>query len=247
MDPVDPMDEFRDLCVAENPEPRSDAVRLFHIGAIERAVRASTARVVSVYGRAGSGRSYVAEIVRRSVCATYVEIDETYSHSVNVTLTRRALDKHIAASRTPRVFVLLSKYERPGVLALCTVDFIDEEAMRKKYGVGIQRFVRNYGGNIVQMHNHRVFGIEPTTHRFSQAAVEPRTSLLIDRMFRAQRGDPDPYSFAGAMVAWYEREEEDVPELVVEVIAVVLKGPTKTGPRVAPQKRGPVLEAEPGA
>lgn len=229
MDPVDPMEEFRDLCVAESPESRSDAVRLFHIGAIERAVRASKARVVAVYGRAGSGRSYVAEIVRRSVGATYVEIDETYSHSVNVTLTRRALDKHIAASRTPRVFVLLSNYERADVLALCTVDFIDEEAMRRKYGVGIQRFVRNYGGNIVQMHNHRVFGVEPTTHRFSQASLEPRTSLLLDRMFRAQRGDPDPYSFAGAMVARYELEEEDVPDLIAEVLALVLKGATKNG------------------
>jgi hypothetical protein len=167
------------------------------------------------------------------MAATYVEIDETYSHSVNVTLTRRALDKHIAASRAPRVFVLLAKYERDGVVSLCTTDFIDEAVMRAKYGVGIQRFLRNYGGNIAQMHNHRAFGIEPTTSRFAQPPLEPRSSTLIERMFRAQRGDPEPYTFAGALVARYETEDEDeVPELIVEVLSLVL---AKQDPKKKPR------------
>ena len=240
---MDPISEFRDLCVATTPEEEAqqedntknaksakNAKSLFDTASIEACVRASpSARTAVVYGRAGSGRSYVAEIVRRAMAASYVEVDETYSHSVNVTLTRRALDKHIAASRSPRVFVLLAKYERDGVLSLCTVDFVDEGVMRAKYGVGVQRFLRNYGGNIVQMHNHRAFGIEPTTSRFAQPPLEPRSSTLIERMFRAQRGDPEPYTFAGALVARYESEdEEDVPELIVEVLSLVL---AKQGPK----------------
>lgn len=265
---MDPVSEFRDLCVCDDAASTASASSLrsasasstgsasslrsastsslrsastsfsdgalFKVGEIEAAVRAwpcspSSARVAVVHGRAGSGRSYVAEIVRRAMAASYVEVDETYSHSVNVTLTRRALDKHIAASRSPRVFVLLAKYERDGVLSLCTVDFVDEGVMRAKYGVGVQRFLRNYGGNIVQMHNHRAFGIEPTTSRFAQPPLEPRSSTLIERMFRAQRGDPEPYTFAGALVARYETEdEEDVPELIVEVLSLVL---AKQGPK----------------
>ena len=267
---MDPVSEFRDLCVCDDAASTAPASSLrsgsasslrsgsasstgsasslrsastsfsdgalFKVGEIEAAVRAwpcspssASARVAVVHGRAGSGRSYVAEIVRRAMAASYVEVDETYSHSVNVTLTRRALDKHIAASRSPRVFVLLAKYERDGVLSLCTVDFVDEGVMRAKYGVGVQRFLRNYGGNIVQMHNHRAFGIEPTTSRFAQPPLEPRSSTLIERMFRAQRGDPEPYTFAGALVARYETEdEEDVPELIVEVLSLVL---AKQGPK----------------
>jgi len=235
MDPIDPICEFRDLCVLQEPEPARDTASLFLERAIESAVRSSGSRVVVVYGRAGSGRSYVAEVARRSIATRYVEVDETYSHSVNVTLTRRALDKHIAASRGPRVYVTLAKYERAGVLSLCTVDFIHEDAMRARYGVGIQRFLRNYGGNIVQMHNHRAFGIESTTHRFAPGSLEPRTSPLLERMFRAQRGDPEPYSFADTLVARYERDEEDVPELVVEVLSLVLsetKGQKNTGSKI---------------
>ena len=237
---MDPISEFRDLCVATTQEEEAqqddntkgaksaksaqNAKSLFDTASIEACVRASpSARTAVVYGRAGSGRSYVAEIVRRTMAAAYVEIDETYSHSVNVTLTRRALDKHIAASRAPRVFVLLAKYERDGVVSLCTTDYVDEAVMRARYGVGVQRFLRNYGGNIAQMHNHRTFGIEPTTSRFAQPPLEPRSSTLIERMFRAQRGDPEPYTFAGALVARYEGEdEEEVPELIVEVLSLVL-------------------------
>lgn len=241
---MDPISEFRDLCVATREEEEVEEEQqqqqqagcaksaksakstrgLFDTASIEAAVRACpSARTAVVYGRAGSGRSYVAEIVRRTMAAAYVEIDETYSHSVNVTLTRRALDKHIAASRSPRVFVLLAKYERGGVVSLCTTDYVDEAVMRARYGVGVQRFLRNYGGNIAQMHNHRTFGIEPTTSRFAQPPLEPRSSTLIERMFRAQRGDPEPYTFAGALVARYEGEdEEEVPELIVEVLSLLL-------------------------
>jgi hypothetical protein len=95
--------------------------------------------------------------------------------------------------------------------------------MRERYGVGIQRFLRNYGGSVVQMHNHRAFGIEPAMSRFAPALLEPRSSLLVERMFRAQRGDPEAFSFADALVSRYERDEEELPELVVEVLATVLR------------------------
>ena len=220
---MDPVDEFRDLCF-EQAEAPNDAA-LFRDADVQREVRAARPKVVVVYGRAGSGRSHVADVARRAMDGRYVEVDETYAHSVNVTLTRRALDKHIAAASTRRVYVLLAKYDRarPDVLTLHTVDYIDECAMRARYGVGIQRFLRNYGGSIVQMHNHRAFGIEPATHRFAPAMLEPRTSLLVERMFRGQRGDPEAFSFADTLVARYERDEEELPELVVEVLAAVLR------------------------
>jgi hypothetical protein len=221
---MDPVDEFRDLCVSDAAATRA-CVPLFREADIQREVRAARPKVVVVYGRAGSGRSHVADVARRAMDARYVEVDETYAHSVNVTLTRRALDKHIAAASTRRVYVLLAKYDRasPHVLTLHTVDYIDECAMRDRYGVGIQRFLRNYGGSVVQMHNHRAFGIEPATHRFAPALLEPRTSLLVERMFRGQRGDPEPFAFADALVARYERDEEELPELVVEVLASMLR------------------------
>jgi hypothetical protein len=221
---MDPVEEFRDLFVGSSPSAIAPPVpALFREAEIERVVRASRARVVIVHGRAGSGRSHVAEVARRAMMARYVEVDETYAHSVNVTLTRRALDRHIAASKTPRVYVLLAKHEPEGACVLCTVDFIDECAMRARYGVGIQRFVRNYGGSIWQMHNHREYAIEPTTHRFAQQQLEPRTPLLLERMFRAQRGDPEPFAFADAVVARYERDEEEIPDLLVEVLAALLR------------------------
>jgi hypothetical protein len=226
---MDPVLEFRDLCVG-TPRHAAEPVALFRTAEIERAVRASRARVVVVHGRAGSGRSYVAEVARRAMAARYVEVDETYSHSVNVTLTRRALDKQVAASNEPHLYVLLAKYEREGVCSICTADYIDEAALRSRYGVGIQRFVRNYGASIVQMHNHRAFGIEPTTHRFSQQLLEPRTPLLVERMFRAQRGDPEPFAFADTLVARYERDEEELPELMVEVLATMLRKRTVREP-----------------
>ena len=52
-------------------------------------------------------------------------------------------------------------------------------------------------------------------------------------MFRAQRGDPEPYTFAGALVARYETEDEDeVPELIVEVLSLVL---AKQDPKKKPR------------
>ena len=233
---MDPVDEFRDLCVSEPSASQAPSASahsaLFRDEDIRREVRAARPRFVVVYGRAGSGRSHVADVARRAMDGRYVEVDETYAHSVNVTLTRRALDKHIATAPPSlrRVYVLLAKYERCAngtgsntVLPLCTVDYIDECVMRERYGVGIQRFLRNYGGSVVQMHNHRAFGIEPAMHRFAPALLEPRSSLLVERMFRAQRGDPEAFSFADALVSRYERDEEELPELVVEVLAAVLR------------------------
>ena len=235
---MDPVDEFRDLCVSEPSAPSAPSApqapsapsALFRDEDIRREVRAARPRFVVVYGRAGSGRSHVADVARRAMDGRYVEVDETYAHSVNVTLTRRALDKHIAAAPPSlrRVYVLLARYERctngsNTVLPLCTVDYIDECVLRERYGVGIQRFLRNYGGSVVQMHNHRAFGIEPAMHRFAPALLEPRSSLLVERMFRAQRGDPEAFSFADALVSRYERDEEELPELVVEVLAAVLR------------------------
>ena len=115
---MDPVDEFRDLCVSEPSAPAPLAptapLALFRDEEIRREVRAARPRFVVVYGRAGSGRSHVADVARRAMDGRYVEVDETYAHSVNVTLTRRALDKHISAAAPSlrRVYVLLAKYER---------------------------------------------------------------------------------------------------------------------------------------
>ena len=70
---MDPMHDFRDMCIGPGgPGPGvtvtgdgagagAGTVPLFNAPSIERAVRESGARVVVVHGRAGSGRSHVAE------------------------------------------------------------------------------------------------------------------------------------------------------------------------------------------
>ena len=251
---MDPFEDFADLLRLEGPKRPND---LFFDDAIHDAVVASSRRVVIVYGRAGSGRTHVAAIARRALYAAgcvVVSVETTFENSASTTLTRRGIaaacaDKCTLAGRGV-VFVTLGRVVRPDATTLHTMAYMNEEALRRRYGVGCERLNRVYQCNIGALHRFREHGVRAQRTDVatsgvgsSAATLAPTNVALLERVFLWQarrRGrhvyDADAFSYADIVLAAHAGLEVECPEILLECVTAMVGNAPKDarGGRSAP-------------
>ena len=237
---MDPFEDFADLLCLEGPKRPND---LFFDDTIHDAVVGSSRRVVIVYGRAGSGRTHVAGIARNALYAAgcvVVSVETTYENSASTTLTRRGIAAACAdmCSLAGRgvVFVTLGRVVRPDATTLHTLAYMNEEALRRKYGIGRERLNRVYQCNIGALHRFREYGVRAQRTDVatsgvgsSAATLAPTNVALLERVFLWQarrRGkhehDADAFSYADTVLAAHAELEIECPEILVECITAMV-------------------------
>jgi hypothetical protein len=216
---MDPLADFRDLCLAPAPAPApAPAADLLDAPAVAARVAASAARVFVVCGRPVSGRTTLAAIVRQAVRAArpaaHVAVDTTYEHvaAANATLVaavERAL--RLTAPTGVTVLVTLARVAHDAVCHVATADSYAVATLRARYGIGVDRLVRNYHANLVALDNHRALGIRPAQAAHAAArggavADPPRTPRALDKWYyraarrRSSAGFADAFAFADELL-----------------------------------------------
>lgn len=233
---MDPFADFSDLLCVAAPERPND---LFFDDAIHSAVVQSGKRVVIVYGRVGSGRTHVAGIARRALYdsgCVVVGVVTTFENSASTTLTRRGIAAACVETCTLAgrgvVFVTVGRVARPDATTLHTMAFMNEAALRARYGIGRERLNRIYQCNIGALHRFRVHGVraqrtDVTTSGVgsSAATLVPSSVALLERVFLWQarrRGkhsyDADAFSYADVVLAAHAELEIECPEILLECL-----------------------------
>jgi hypothetical protein len=229
---MDPFGDFRDVMRPEARPPCAEPA-LFD----ERAIAAAVAgfRVVIVYGPIGSGRTHVARVAQRALYAAgrmTVEIDANFEYSANACLTRRGLDRRQPCTSAV-VYVALTRVVRADAVTLHTALFLDEAALRRAYGLGLERLKRVYRCNLGALRQHRLYGVMPQSDVVTSGvgsahgALAPSTSALLERVFLWQarrrakdlRYVSDVYSDADVILEAHVRAEADCPPALLDYIA----------------------------
>lgn len=236
---MDPFADFADLLRVAEPARPND---LFFDDAIHDAVVRAGKRVVIVYGRVGSGRTHVAGIARRALYAAgcvVVSVETTFENSASTTLTRRGIAAacaDVALAGRGVVFVVVGRVVRPDATTLHTMAYMNEAALRRRYGIGCERLNRVYQCNIGALHRFKEHGVR--AHRTdvttsgvgsSAATLVPSNAALLERVFLWQarrRGkhtyDADAFSYADVVLEAHAELEIECPEILLECITTMV-------------------------
>jgi hypothetical protein len=244
---MDPFADFSDLLCLAGPKRPND---LFYDDAIHDVVVSSAMRVVIVYGRVGSGRTHVAGIARLALYAAgcvVVSVETNFENSASTTLTRRGIASACAEMCTLAgrgvVFVTVGRVVRPDATTLHTMAYMNEAALRRRYGIGCERLNRVYQCNIGALHRFREHGVraqrtDVTTSGVgsSAATLAPSNSALLERVFLWQarrRGkhvyDADAFSYADIVLAAHAELELECPEILLECLTAMVGNAPKSG------------------
>jgi hypothetical protein len=184
-------------------------------------------RVVVVHGKVGSGRTALVSMIRGMLYAEemckHVFVEDALEYSTSNKSLRHAIDVAMGATGLTIISTMPTKLARDGVVLISTRGVMSEQDLRSAYGIGIDRFMRAYDGNLVHLHNHRVFGIP--YDRVRNVQTEPHTAHALEMCFRrAPCRVDDTFGDADICLERARRLDLDVPDTMLASIVAVLVG-----------------------
>jgi hypothetical protein len=236
---MDPFHDFLDVLGAYVAKDDPVYVDLFHADTL-RPLLAPLPKVIVVHGKVGSGRTALVSVIRRLLYAdglcVHVFVDDTLEYCTSNKSLRRAVDDAMRSAGVTIISTMYTKHVREGVVCINTRDVMSEPTLRSAYGIGVDRLMRAYDGNLVHLHNHRVHSIPYARHAAEPA--EPHTAHALEMCFRRTscRGD-DSFVDADVCLEKASRLELDVHDTLLASFVGVLVGDPDRNDRRRDRKR----------
>jgi hypothetical protein len=236
---MDPFHDFLDVLGAFVAKDDPVYLDLFHADTI-RPLLSPLPKVIVVHGKVGSGRTVLVSVIRRLLYADglcmHVFVDDTLEYTASNKSIRRAVDDAMGSAGVTIISTLQTKHVREGVLCINTRDVMSEPVLRSVYGIGVDRLMRAYDGNLVHLHNHRIYFI-PCARQVAEP-TEPHTAHALEMCFRRTScRDDDNFGDADMCLEKANRLEIDVHDTLIASLVGVLVGDPDRNDRRRDRKR----------